>query len=311
MNYNQLFSFYTFVKEGGVVKAAKKLAISQPALSMQLKLFEESLGETIFLRSGRKITITNQGQIVLAFAERLFPHTDRFLSELRRSSPIDQTLLRVGLAYCMEKSFFVDLLCYALGKEPSKLSTLKITSGHPEELDKLFADGELDIIFTNIPLSNNHSERSTRIDLPVYLFLSCKLIHGSLSHLSEETRGNPHTLLNELQKASIGFALLSVNMKLRKETDIFFLSHNFLPKIVLESDLVGPIVSAVINGFGATFMPLPHVFNEKKPSDRLLVLGPRSGFWSHTIWIHSRNRKQIEQITRGLETKIVAGSTSI
>lgn len=52
-NYNHLYYFYSTVKFGGVTLAAKHLCISQPSLSSQLKVLEESLQIKLFNKVGR------------------------------------------------------------------------------------------------------------------------------------------------------------------------------------------------------------------------------------------------------------------
>jgi len=51
-------------------KAAAELHVSQPALSQQVKLLEESLGAQLFDRSGRTTRLTDTGKIYLQYARR-------------------------------------------------------------------------------------------------------------------------------------------------------------------------------------------------------------------------------------------------
>ena len=48
INFNHLYYFLTISKEGSIVKASKKLHMTQPALSHQLRLLEEDLGNTCY-----------------------------------------------------------------------------------------------------------------------------------------------------------------------------------------------------------------------------------------------------------------------
>ena len=45
LNYHHLLYFWTVVREGGVVRAAEKLRLSQPTVSAQVKALEARLGE--------------------------------------------------------------------------------------------------------------------------------------------------------------------------------------------------------------------------------------------------------------------------
>ena len=62
MELRQLSYFTTIVNEGNISQAAKKLNISQPPLSHQMKLLEAELGVTLFERGSRRIRLTPAGK---------------------------------------------------------------------------------------------------------------------------------------------------------------------------------------------------------------------------------------------------------
>ena len=72
LNFHHLFYFWRVAKEGHLTRASEELHISQSALSAQIKQLEERLGEPLFTREGRRLVLTNNGQMVLAYAENIF-----------------------------------------------------------------------------------------------------------------------------------------------------------------------------------------------------------------------------------------------
>ena len=66
LNFHHLRYFWTVAKTESVRKAAEQLHISQPSISAQLKLLEETLGQKLFHRSGRNLVLTEVGQLVLS-----------------------------------------------------------------------------------------------------------------------------------------------------------------------------------------------------------------------------------------------------
>ena len=66
MDFRILRYFLNVAKEQSFTKAAERLHITQPTLSRQLAALEEELGVTLFARSGRNITLTEEG-ILLNF----------------------------------------------------------------------------------------------------------------------------------------------------------------------------------------------------------------------------------------------------
>lgn len=63
-NYKQLLAFSTIVEEGSFSKAAKKLYITQPAISSQIKAMEKELSVTLIERGERGILLTPAGEIL-------------------------------------------------------------------------------------------------------------------------------------------------------------------------------------------------------------------------------------------------------
>ena len=63
LNFHHLRYFWTVARKGGVRKAADELHVSQPSISAQLRLLEDSLGEKLFKRSGRNLVLTEMGQL--------------------------------------------------------------------------------------------------------------------------------------------------------------------------------------------------------------------------------------------------------
>ncbi len=71
MDIKQLNYFATVVDEGSISAAAKKLHLSQPPLSMQMKLLEQELGTVLFERGIRNITLTDAGELLYERAKMI------------------------------------------------------------------------------------------------------------------------------------------------------------------------------------------------------------------------------------------------
>ena len=69
LNYHHLLYFHTVAREGSVTRASKLLRLAQPTLSGQIRKLEESLGEKLFARQGRGLTLTETGRIVFRYAD--------------------------------------------------------------------------------------------------------------------------------------------------------------------------------------------------------------------------------------------------
>jgi len=72
MHLNRLWVFYHVAKHKSFSLAAASLFLSQPSVSNQVKLLEDAYGLKLFERFGRNIELTNTGQILYSYAERIF-----------------------------------------------------------------------------------------------------------------------------------------------------------------------------------------------------------------------------------------------
>lgn len=70
INLNLYRVFYYVAKEKSITKAAKKLYISQPAISKSLKKLEEDLNVELFRRNLNGVEITKEGTVLFGFIEK-------------------------------------------------------------------------------------------------------------------------------------------------------------------------------------------------------------------------------------------------
>ncbi|WP_425994301.1 LysR family transcriptional regulator [Afipia sp. DC4300-2b1] len=71
MDWSDLRIFLAISREGSLGAAARKLGQSQPTMGRRLRALEQSLGQTLFQRTGEGFVLTDEGALVLAHAERM------------------------------------------------------------------------------------------------------------------------------------------------------------------------------------------------------------------------------------------------
>ena len=103
LNYHHLRYFWTVARKGGVRKAAEELHVSQPSISAQLRLLEESFGEKLFQRSGRNLTLTDAGRLVLSYADEIFATGRELMSAVKHGPGKRPLRLDVGLTDAFPK----------------------------------------------------------------------------------------------------------------------------------------------------------------------------------------------------------------
>ena len=97
MELRQLSYFTTIVNEGNISQAAKKLNISQPPLSHQMKLLEEELGVTLFERGSRRIRLTPAGKTFYDRALAILDLSQAARTELTAQKQEIQGVVRLGI----------------------------------------------------------------------------------------------------------------------------------------------------------------------------------------------------------------------
>ena len=146
LNYHHLYYFWQVARGGNLTQVANRLHISQSALSTQIKQLEESLGQQLFHRQGRKLLLTEAGQQVLTYANEIFTKGEELEALVRQGiSPVHQTL-RIGMAPTMSRNFIEAFIAPLLGDPDQRFSLQSLTM--PALLDGL-ANHELDLVLTN------------------------------------------------------------------------------------------------------------------------------------------------------------------
>jgi len=72
MNLNQLLTFYHAAQEMNFSRAAAGLNVTQPAISTQIRLLEQELGVRLFARLGKRLVLTEPGEVLLGYAKKIF-----------------------------------------------------------------------------------------------------------------------------------------------------------------------------------------------------------------------------------------------
>ncbi len=122
LNYKQLHYFWSVARAGGITRASERLHLTPQTLSGQITLLEDNLGVALFRRVGRRLELTETGELALAYADDIF-RAGSELEQMLRAGPAGRPLLlRVGIADVVPKSVAYRLLAPAMElKEPVRL----------------------------------------------------------------------------------------------------------------------------------------------------------------------------------------------
>lgn len=151
LNYHHLLYFWAVAKHGTMAKACKELNLTQPTISAQIRMLEETLGEKLFVREGRRLVLTEMGRVAFKYAEDIFLLGKDFLNTVKRQGTSHSARLTVGIADAVPKLLASQLLSTAF-RNPKALHLIC----WEDKLERLLADlasHSLDLVIADTPAS--------------------------------------------------------------------------------------------------------------------------------------------------------------
>ncbi len=257
LNYSHLLYFWTVAREGSIAKASEVLHITPQTISGQLKLLEESVGDPLFQRAGRGLTLTAIGEVVNLYADEIFSLGSELAQRVQNKSAGIPTKLNVGILNSIPKLIAFRTIAPALELEDS----VKVVC-HEGEFEKLLGDlaiHQLDLII---------SDRQVPAGLNVRAY-NHKLGKSEIAIFAHKSIANKY--IKKFPDSLNGAPLLlpASNNKMRRDLDDWLDEVDVKPTIVAEID-----DSALIKAFGEAaigLFPAPkavataveHMYNSK------------------------------------------------
>lgn len=151
INYESYKIFYYTAINKSISKAAEILLISQPAVSYQIKTLEDELGLTLFVRTKKGVTLTEEGEILFSYVKKgieAFTNGENALTNLKN---LDYGNIRIGSSATVSKHVLMPYLEKFHKTYPN--IEINITNNLTEELLKDLRNGNLDILILNMPMT--------------------------------------------------------------------------------------------------------------------------------------------------------------
>lgn len=142
LNLNQLRAFFFAARCGSITLASEQLFITQPAVSMQIKGLENQYGVQLFVRSKKKLQLTEAGKRLYAVATRIFTLVAEAEQVLIQAKELEAGLLRIGSTKQLVK--------YLLAKYISRFQRLfpriqiQIHEGSSREMVRSVMENQID-----------------------------------------------------------------------------------------------------------------------------------------------------------------------
>jgi LysR family nitrogen assimilation transcriptional regulator len=151
MDIKQLRHFLAIVEEGSFSRAALRIGVAQPALSLRVRKMEEALGTPLLLRSAGGVTPTEAGELLARRARTLLADLDRTEEEIRSLGAEPSGKVRIGLPGTISGIVSVPLIALMRARHPRiRLNIAEAMSGFVAEW---LRDGRIDlaVLYTDMP----------------------------------------------------------------------------------------------------------------------------------------------------------------
>src|SRR5215211_8310066 len=130
MDTRQLAAFCAVVERKSFSQAARRLGISQPAVSLQIRSLEERLGRQLLDRSGRRVEPTEAGLRLYRSAQRMLALEEQLYDEVAAESAELQGTLAIGASTGPGAHLVPLLLCEFQREHPDLHIALAISDTH-------------------------------------------------------------------------------------------------------------------------------------------------------------------------------------
>ena len=228
-----------------LTQAADLLNISQPALSSRLNDAEEILGTQLFLRRGRRLTLSPAGKLLLGSARRILTELSRVEKELLNVPDQASQILRIGMPQYASYSWLPAAVREFEERFPSvELEIVSEAAVHPR--DALSRD-EVDIALVSSPAQSIQLDRSR--------YQSRRLIRDEFVALlpaDHPKASNAFLVADDFVEET--YITNSAVPERNREYELFFQPNSIFPERVVQVGFTGPILELVAAGIGITII---------------------------------------------------------
>ena len=275
MDFRQLEMFRSVAEQGTFTRAAAHLHISQSAVSRQVKLLEEELGQVLLHRGAHAVTLTEAGELLLKTANRVQRELQDAVWQLSERQKLGggSVHLAGGMTVCMS------VLPRLLKKFRSLYRgvDLRVTSASSEAILRLLRQHEVDLGLLTLPIVAS--------DLEVVPALKEEMVVVTAAR-------HPLARRAAVEPASLGrfpLILYESGSNTRKVLDLFFQEESVPARVAMETENVEIIKAMVAAGLGITIIPFAAVARDVRQGRFACTRVKGRRLYRETGWVYPRS----------------------
>lgn len=246
MDLRLLKYFVTVAEELHFTNAAKRLGITQPTLSHQIRVLEDQLGTILFHRDSNSIEITEAGYILLRQVNQIFYELDKAKTMISELDGLTRGSLSIGSAG--HKPLYKPLMEFHQRYPDIKVSIYDLKT--EETIEKLL-NSELDLGLVYLPVNNPRIHYIPLLSAELFAITSRKHELAKQKNIAFE------------QLIELPLFLVPRPFHIRKVVEQYSAEQGFAIQPKLESTDTHTLIQMAVNSFGFTILPkmYTHFFN--------------------------------------------------
>lgn len=247
---------------GSFSKSAAVLGIAQPALGRQIQKLEEECGVRLLYRHGRGVSLTPEGQLLIARAKPLVRQLESIATDLQATNEDLQGTVTLGLTPTICNLIGVRLLASLSTKYP-KLS-VSIVSGYSGYVHEWLMDGRLDIAILH------DARRSATVAVEPIGIARLFLITPA----GQKIKSLKKKSISVAELGDIPLVMPNRNHGLRRSVELGASQANIHIDVKYEVDTLSVALDLVAAGMASTILARPaykHLLDQGKISEMAIV----------------------------------------
>ncbi|HUR32232.1 MAG TPA: LysR family transcriptional regulator [Vicinamibacterales bacterium] len=274
MDLRQLEILQAIAETGSFTACGRKLHVSQSAISRQIALLEEELGEPLFLRVGRQVRMTPAAESLVQLGQRVFQDVRDTVGAITDHTRALRGTLRLagGMTVCL---YVLPPLLQHLKRVHPQLD-IRVTVATAARSVGEIRGGRHDAGLLTLPV-----EESDLVTVPV-LREELLLVTMPTHRLAKQTVVSPQDLAGE------PFVLFEPGSATRRVIDSLFVTEKIEPTVVMDTENVEIIKAMVATGLGISIVPYQAVAREVRAGRFFCARIEGHHLIRETGWVYAR-----------------------
>jgi DNA-binding transcriptional LysR family regulator len=277
MDLRQLEILQAIAETGSFTAAGRKLHVSQSAISRQILLLEEELGEPLFLRVGRQSRMTPAAESLVQLGQRVFQDVKETVGRITdRTGDLRGTLrLCGGMTVCL---YVLPVLLRHLRRVHPHLDMRLTVATAGRSVEEIRA-GRIDAGLLTLPV-----EESDLVTVPA--LREELLLMTTPKHPLARRK-----VVRSQDLADQPFVLFEAGSATRRVIDNFFARQNIRPIVVMDTENVEIIKAMVRTGLGISIVPYQAVAREVRAGQLFCTRIEGQPMFRDTGWVYARTNR--------------------